>query len=174
MYYPGVFAASYESKNPTVALAAKLVLEEMDKVRNQPVTDEELETAKRQFIETFPLTFESKPAMLGVFVGDEWTNRPKDYWKTFRDKVNAVTAADLQRVAQKYVTPNEMVLLVVGDWNTVGPGDSTGRAKMDDLLGGKVKHLPLRDPMTMQPIVNMDQVTPTPPSTDSAGLAPSH
>ena len=111
--------------------------------------------------------------MLGVFVGDEWTNRPKEYWKTFRDKVNAVTAADLQRVAQKYVTPNEMVLLVVGDWNTVGPGDSTGRAKMDDLLGGKVTHLPLRDPMTMQPIVKMDQVTPTAPTPGGEGLAPS-
>jgi zinc protease len=173
VYYPGVFAASYESKNPTVALAAKIVLEEMDKVRSQQVTAEELETAKRQFIETFPRTFESKPAMLGVFVGDEWTNRPKEYWKTFRDKVNAVTAADLQRVAQKYVTPNEMVLLVVGDWNTVGPGDSTGRAKMDDLLGGKVTHLPLRDPMTMQPIVKMDQVTPTAPTAGGEGLAPS-
>ncbi|MCE9619308.1 MAG: insulinase family protein [Planctomycetes bacterium] len=171
VYYPGVFAAAYESKNPTVALAAKIVLEEMDKVRNQPVTDEELETAKRQFIETFPRTFESKPAMLGVFVNDEMTNRPKDYWKTFREKVMATTPADLQRVAKKYVDPNQMVLLVVGDWSTVGPGDSTGRAKMDDLLGGKVTHLPLRDPMTMQPIVKMDQVAPTPPSTGGEGLA---
>jgi zinc protease len=173
VYYPGVFAAAYESKNPTVALAAKIVLEEMDKVRNQPVTDEELETAKRQFIETFPRTFESKPAMLGVFVTDEWTNRPKDYWKTFRDKVAKITPADLQRVAQKYIDPNQMALLVVGDWNTVGPGDSTGRAKMGDLLGGKVTHLPLRDPMTMQPIVKMDQPS-SPAPAGGEGMAKPH
>ena len=62
-------------------------MEQIAKMRDELVTDEELETTKKQIIETFPRTFESKPAMLGVFVGDEWTNRPKDYWKTLRDNV---------------------------------------------------------------------------------------
>jgi hypothetical protein len=87
-----------------------------------------------------------------VFVGDEWTNRPKDYWRTFRDKVNAVTKDDLQRVARKYLQPDQVVILVVGDWKTIAPGDLNGRAKMADFFGGKVTHLPLRDPMTMEPI----------------------
>jgi len=156
VYYPGEFRAAFESKNPTVALAAKIVLEEIEKVRNTPITQEELETAKKQFIETFPRTFESKPAMLGVFVGDEWTNRPKDYWKTFRDKVNACTLADMQRVAKKYLATDQMVIMVVGDWKTIAPGDLTGRAKMADFYQGKVTHLPLRDPMTMEPIASSD------------------
>jgi zinc protease len=152
VYYPGEWRASFESKNPTVALATKIVLDEMQKIRDTPVTDEELETTKKQLIETFPRTFESKPAMLGVFVGDEWTNRPKDYWMTFRDKVNAVTKEDLQRVAKKYLQPDQVAILVVGDWKTIAPGDLNGRAKMADFFGGNVTHLPLRDPMTMEPI----------------------
>ncbi len=158
VYYPGEWRGSFESKSPTVALATKIVLDEMQKIRDNPVTDEELETTKKQLIETFPRTFESKPAMLGVFVGDEWTNRPKDFWKTFRDKVNATTKEDLQRVAQKYLDPRQVVILVVGDWNAVGPGDLNGRARMADFFGGKVTHLPLRDPMTMEPIAGSDQV----------------
>jgi hypothetical protein len=90
--------------------------------------------------------------MLGIFVSDEWTNRPKDYWKTFRDKVNAVTAADIQRVAKKYLAPDQVAILVVGDWKTISAGDLNGRAKMADFFGGKVTHLPLRDPMTMEPM----------------------
>ena len=161
VYYPGEWRASFESKNPTVALATKIVLDEMQKIRDTPVTDEELETTKKQLIETFPRTFESKPAMLGVFVGDEWTNRPKDYWKTLRDKVNAVTKEDLQRVAQSYLQPDQVVILVVGDWKAIAPGDLNGRAKMADFFGGQVTHLPLRDPMTMEPIAEADATAKT-------------
>ncbi|MFM7808058.1 MAG: M16 family metallopeptidase, partial [Planctomycetota bacterium] len=152
VYYPGEWRASFESKNPTVALATKIVLDEMQKIRDTPVSDEELETTKKQLIETFPRTFESKPAMLGVFVGDEWTSRPKEFWKTFREKVNAVSKDDLQRVAKKYLQPDQVAILVVGDWKTIAPGDLNGRAKMADFFGGKVTHLPLRDPMTMEPM----------------------
>ncbi len=174
VYYPGEFRSGFESKNPTVALATKIVLEELQKIRDTPVTAEELETTKKQFIETFPRTFESKPAMLGVFVSDEWTDRPKGYWKTFRDKVNAVTAADIQRVAKKYLATDQMAILVVGDWKTIAPGDLNGRAKMSDFCGGQVTHLPLRDPMTMQPIPEADSSTSTkaPTASGSSSKAP--
>jgi zinc protease len=168
VWYPGEWRAGFESKNPTVALATRIVLEEMQKIRDNPVTDEELETTKKQFIETFPRTFESKPAMLGVFVSDEWTNRPKDYWKTFRDRVNATTKEDLQRVARKYLAPDQVAILVVGDWKTIAPGDLNGRAKMADFFGGKVTHLPLRDPMTMEPIAGSDKVSDGPSPTAAA------
>ncbi|NBX26271.1 MAG: insulinase family protein [Planctomycetes bacterium] len=173
VYYPGEWRAGFESKNPTVALATRIVLEEMQKIRDNPVTDEELETTKKQLIETFPRTFESKPAMLGVFVSDEWTNRPKDYWKTFRDRVNAVTKDDLQRVARKYLAPDQVAILVVGDWKTIAPGDLNGRAKMADFFGGKVTHLPLRDPMTMEPIPGSDRVESAPtPTASKPGTPP--
>jgi predicted Zn-dependent peptidase len=150
--YPGDFRAGFESKNATVALAAKIVMEQIAKMREELVTDDELETAKASLIETFPRQFESRPQMLRVFVNDEWTKRPKDYWKTFRDKVRAVTREDLKRVALKYLDPEKMAILVVGDWDNIAPGDLEKRASMNDFFGGTVKHLPLRDPLTLEPI----------------------
>jgi hypothetical protein len=90
--------------------------------------------------------------MLRVFVNDEWTGRAADYWQTFRDRVKAVTREDLQRVAQKHLDPGKMAILVVGDWEEIAPGDLEKRASMGDFFGGKVTHLPLRDPLSLEPL----------------------
>ena len=150
--YPGDFRAGFESKNATVALATKIVLEQIAKMRDEPVTAEELETAKASVIETFPRQFESRPQMLRLFVNDEWTKRPADFWKTFRDKVRAVTPEEIRRVAREHLDPEKMAILVVGDWEAIAPGDLEKRASMNDFFGGKVKHLPLRDPLTLEPL----------------------
>ena len=150
--YPGDFRAGFESKNETVALATKIIFDEIRRIRAEKVSAEELETAKRGLVETFPRQFESKPAMLRLFVNDEWTKRPQDYWKTFRRKVEAVTADDLLRVANKHLDPEKMAILVVGDWDAISKGDLGKRASMHDFFGGKVKHLPLRDPLTLEPL----------------------
>ncbi|MFM9025801.1 MAG: M16 family metallopeptidase, partial [Planctomycetaceae bacterium] len=142
----------FESKNATVALATKIVIDQIRRIRTEPVTADELETAKRSLIETFPRQFESKPQMLRVFVNDEWTKRPADFWKTFRQKVAAVTREDLRRVARKHLDPEKMAILVVGDWDAIAPGDLQKRASMAEFFGGKVTHLPLRDPLTLEPL----------------------
>ncbi len=150
--YPGDFRVSFESKSPTVALATKIVLDEIGKIRDELVTEDELDTAKKSIIETVPRQFESKPQMLRLFVNDEWTKRPADYWKTFRQKVAAVTREDLQRVARKHLDPGKMAVLVVGDWDAIAKGDLEGRATMKEFFKGDVTHLPLRDPLTLQPL----------------------
>jgi len=152
VWYPGEFRAGFQSKNPTVALAIKLIENEFEKMRTTEVSAEELEVAKKSFIETFPRTFESKPTMLGIFVGDEWTGRDPAYWQTYRENVSKVTAADVKRVAQRMLDMKNMAIFVVGDWDTIAPGDPTGRAKMADFFNDQAEHLPLRDPMTMQPV----------------------
>ncbi len=157
VYYPGVFQSGYASKNRTVALAAKITLEEIEKIRSQEVTESELKTAKESFIETFPRTFESKQGMVSVFIDDHWTNRPKGYWQSYRDSISKVTAADVKRVAQKRLNPSNMAMLVVGKWEEIRPGDpteqrETHQASMDEFFGGSVSQLPLLDPMTLEPL----------------------
>lgn len=153
--FPGVFGAGFASKNRTVALATRIMMEEINKIRTGEVTDEELETSKNSFIETFPRNFESKAGMLQVFITDEWTNRPKDYWKTYRERVQALTKADIQRVAAEHLRPEEMAIVVVGKWEEIGPGDPTEqrpdfRANMAEF--GEAKRLPMLDPLTLRPL----------------------
>ena len=132
-----------------------MTMEEIDKMQSGKVTEEELTTVQNSFIETFPRTFESKPAMLGVFINDEWTGRDPNYWATYRDKVKAVTRTDIQNVANTYLQPENMAVLVVGPWDVIYNGnfnevDPNRRANMTEFFGGESTQLPLRDPMTQQ------------------------
>jgi predicted Zn-dependent peptidase len=152
VYYPGGWTASFQSKNRTVALAIQIILEEIDRIQREPVSPDELETATNALIETFPRRFESKAGMLRVFVDDELTARDPDYWTQYRDRVRAVTPQDIRRVAQLYLRPDMMAILAVGKWDEIAPGDLEGRADMSRFFGGAVTHLPLRDPLTLEPI----------------------
>ncbi|MCB9848171.1 MAG: insulinase family protein [Phycisphaeraceae bacterium] len=150
----GEFMAFYQSKNRTVALAAKLIFDEIDKIRTAPISEQELETSKASIIETFPRTFESKNATVNLFIDDEWTKRPRGYWQSFRDNVRAVTANDVLRVAREHLDPDKMVMMVVGNWGEIEGGDLEDRADMSDIFGGSNTELPLRDPLSQKPIQN--------------------
>jgi len=159
VYYPGIFAAFFQSKNRTVALATKILLEEIERIRNEPVTDDELDTAKNSFIESFPQRFASKDVMLGVFVNDAMTGRDPSYWTTYRDEVAAVDQQEVLRVAREHLEPSAMSILVVGTWEEIAGGDVEGRASMDDFFGGRVTHLPMLDPLTREPM-DEEEVSP--------------
>ncbi|HVZ94958.1 MAG TPA: pitrilysin family protein [Phycisphaerales bacterium] len=172
VYYPGTFSVTTFSKNRTVALTTRMVFEEINKMINEAATEQELDTAKNALIETFPRTFENKNAVVGVFIDDQWTKRDPNYWKTYRDNVRKVTLADVQEMAKKYCNPDQLGVLVVGKWSEICNGDpteqrETHKASMDDIKGGKVTHLPLRDPLTMEPM-------PEQTKTDAAPAGASH
>jgi len=151
IYYPGAFRAEFQSKSRSVSYAASLVLQEIKGMREKPVTAEELDTIKRNLIETFPSTFNSKAQTVAIFAADEYTKRDPSYWQTYRDRINAVTAADVQRVAQKYLVPEKLVVLVVGDQKEIDLGDGKHQTSLEALAEGrKIVVLPLRDPLTMK------------------------
>lgn len=158
VWYPGEFGVTYASKSATVPYALRVAIEEIEKVRTQPVTEEELNTAKNQLIETFPRTFESKDSIVGIFISDEWTNRDPSYWQTYRDKVRRVTQDDVRRVASQYLHPDKAAILIVGRWKDICDGNAdiaTDPAKvtsMADFFDGHAEELPLRDPLTQRPL----------------------
>jgi len=63
-----------------------------------------------------------------------------------------VTAERVLAAAKKHLKPEELVGLIVGKWEEIAPGDPEGRASMEQLFGGKSEELPLRDPLTLEPI----------------------
>jgi predicted Zn-dependent peptidase len=151
VYYPGVFRAAFQSKNPTTSQAIDIIMEEINRLRTSKVSAEELETAKNSAIEVFPRIFATATQIAGTFAQDEYTKRPADYWQTYRDRIRAVTADDVQRVAQKYLQPDKLVILVVGniDEITKGNPDRPQHSLMKIAKDGQIRRIPLPDPLTM-------------------------
>jgi predicted Zn-dependent peptidase len=151
VYYPLSFRASFQSKNPTTSQAIDIVLEEISRVRTTKVTTEELETAKNQSIEVFPQIFSTAARVANTFAQDEYTKRPADYWATYRDRIRALTADDVQRVAQKYLQPDKLVILIVGNIDEISKGnpDKPEYTLLKIAKDGQIRRIPLPDPLTM-------------------------
>ncbi len=151
-YWPTTFSMGFASKNPTVAYATQILLEELDRIRREPVSEDELRVSKSSFVDTFPRSFESAAQIAATFAQDEMLGRPHSYWYEYRKRLQAVDAAQVSAVAAEHLHPDRLVTLVVGKWAEIAPGDAEGRAKMDQFNGGAVDHLPLRDPLTLEPL----------------------
>jgi zinc protease len=155
VYYPLQFAAGFQSKSRTVPYAASIVLQEMESMTKGPVTDQELNTSRRGFIDRFPRTFGTKTQIANTFAQDEFTGRyakHPEYWKKYRARIEAVGKEDIERVAKKYIQPDKLVILVVGNKNDILLGQPGHDVKLDQLAGGRLVDVPLRDPMTMKPM----------------------
>ncbi|MDE2976894.1 MAG: pitrilysin family protein [Acidobacteriota bacterium] len=154
-YWPGNLGITFQSKSETVAFAASIALEEVDRMRTELVPEDELQTVKAAAIETFPSNFESAEAIASIFAQDEFLGRPHDYWRTYRENVEAVTPEDVKRVAERHLLPDRLVMLIVGDWEAIEPGDADGRATMAEVagkIGGGVTMLPERDPVSLETV----------------------
>jgi zinc protease len=151
-FYPGRFRAYFQSKSRTVAWAADLVLQQIRRIRDQEVGQGELETIKSGLVQSFPSNFGSKAQAMAIFASDEYTGRDPSYWTRYRDRIAAVTAKDVQRVARQYLVPEKMIMLCVGDQKQIDRGDGQHDVNLVSLApGSRVETLPLRDPMTMKP-----------------------
>jgi len=111
----GAFSASCQTKVGSTHRAIELMLEEIRRIREGLVTEEELETAKEAYINKYVFDFTDPISVLTQLMYIEYNDRPKDYLQTYLDNVRKVTREDVLRVAEKYLEPEGLTLLVVGD-----------------------------------------------------------
>jgi predicted Zn-dependent peptidase len=88
---------------------------ELNRLRDEPVPAEELDNAKRAIIGSFALSLEQPGTLLQNIITQKLYNLPADYWDTYPQKVSAITAADVQKAAQKYLDMSHLQVVAVGD-----------------------------------------------------------
>lgn len=154
-YHPDPWRAFFQTKARSTAFAVSIALAEVRRVRDSLVTAGELETAKNAFVEGFPARFPTALAIANALAADELTGRTQrdpGFYERYRERIGAVTAADVQRVARRLLDPSKMVFLMVGDAKEMLLPDGKHDVTLETLAGGAPKPVPLRDPMTMKPM----------------------
>lgn len=155
IYYPSTFTAEFQSKSRTVTYAVQIVLREMKKMTEKPPTPQELAISKHGYIDRFPHAFATKTAVASMFAQDEFTGRyarDPGYWHEYRGRIEAVTGGDVLRVAKKYLNPDRAVILIVGNQKDIAMKLPDHPVELKALTTGPITELPLRNPLTMQPM----------------------
>jgi len=117
--YLNHFTASSSVRTEVTGPAVEEFLREFRDIRDKPVPKEELDNARRAIVAGFALSLENQGNVLNQILLQREYGLPSDYWDTYPEKVMAVTAADVQRVARKYVPVDNVQLVAVGDANKI-------------------------------------------------------
>ena len=111
----GDFRIQFETKHETTLKAMNAALAEVRKIQEQPVSQEELDTAKDIVLNSFVFRFSDSSQIVSRRVDYLYYGLPDDFLETYRDKIAKVTREDVQRVARQYLHPDQFVILAVGD-----------------------------------------------------------
>lgn len=144
--FPGTFSGYVQTKSATVGYAISLILDEMRRIREEPVSADELETAVSYYLESFADIFQSPQATMSNFALLEMQGKPMDYYKTYRSNFERVTREKVLEVAKKYIHPDKMGIMIVGDWEPCNKGGEKLAGPLDRF--GKIHQVGLRDPLT--------------------------
>lgn len=112
---PTLFNVSMSTKSPSTIESIGMVKQEINDLQTAPFTADELAHAKDTILNAFVFTMDSKAKVLNQRTLLEFYGYPADYWQKYQQGIEAVTAADLARVAKKYIHSDQLALLVVGN-----------------------------------------------------------
>ncbi len=115
LQFAGPWTASSEVRTDVTDGSMTEFFNEFNRLRTEKAPDAELDDAKRTIVAEFALSLESPAELLQAAIEIKRYGLPADYWDTFPEKVNAVTADDVVRVAKKYINPDTAQIVVVGD-----------------------------------------------------------
>ena len=124
---PGSFQIIMQTKNATVAEAVTRARREVERIRAEPVRDDELAEAKRYLTGSFALKLDSNTKIAQFIAQAVFFGLGVDYAEVYLQRVNAVTTDDVLRVARQYLHPEQFIEVIVGDL-TQSAAPDTGAA----------------------------------------------
>jgi zinc protease len=114
MHDQGVWLMRAETKLPSTQEVVSRFVANLERMRTELVTDQELAEAKEAYVNSFVFSFASPAAIVGRFVELEYDGLPKDFLQQLRAKVVALTKEDVLRAAKRHFHPNRLTIVAVG------------------------------------------------------------
>ncbi len=132
--HPGVLRIAMGTKSQSTIEAIKAVGEDIDNLAKQPITEEEVQRAKDEILNAFIFRLDSPDKILGERMTYEYYGYPADWLDRYQAEIKRVTAADVNRVATKYMHRDKLAVLVVGNTKEFDkPLSSLGAVKEIDI-----------------------------------------
>ncbi len=142
--HPGAFDVDVMTKSASTVEATRAALDEIASLNQRPFTEEELKRAKENILTGFLFRFDTRAKILSNQVRLEFYGYPANYLETYEAALEKVTVADLTAVAHKYVHPEKLSVLVVGNGAEIKPG-------LDELKMGAVMPVDITIPRPAAP-----------------------
>ena len=117
----GDFEAETNTRSEATAEVLRLIVDEFWRLQRERVSEVELLDAKAYLTGSFPLTIETPNAIALQVINVLFYGLPVSDLQTFRDRVNAVSVDDVQRVARKYLRPDRLSVVLVGNASAFAP-----------------------------------------------------
>ncbi len=112
--YPGEFYVGCFTKSETSIQAVRSLLREVELMKTEDVTDAELALAQESFLNSYVFNFDTKSEVVNRLMTYEYYSYPEDFLQQTKDNIEKVTKADVKRVAQEYLRPDKVRILLVG------------------------------------------------------------
>jgi zinc protease len=142
--HPAGFHVMVMTKSASTVDATRAALDELAGMNTKPFTEEELNRAKDNILNSFLFRYDTREKVLAEQERLEFYGYPANYLETYEAALKKVTVADLTRVAKKYIHPEALAILVVGNGPEIKPG-------LDELKLGTVQTIDIAIPQPKQP-----------------------
>ncbi len=137
--HPATFRVAVLTKSASTVEATKATMGEISGLIAKPVTDAEVARAKDSILNSFLFRYDTREKVLSERERLEFYGYPADYLETYKDALEKVTAADVNAVVKKYIHPDELAVLVVGNPAEIKP-------PLTELNMGEVHHIDIAIP----------------------------
>ncbi|MES2006126.1 MAG: pitrilysin family protein [Bacteroidota bacterium] len=134
----GNFTASASVRNDKTDSAIGQFLVELNRIRNEAVSADEVSMSKNEMSGSFARSLESPATIANFALNVARYNLPKDYYQNYLKNLSAVDVNAVKTVADKYVLPTNMHIVIVGNAKQIAKGlEKYGEVKYFDVYGNE-------------------------------------